>query len=164
MGRGRTVTQRIELTREGHARLQQTLEHEYGRLEEARRVVQEQMHANENESLGLAEAQRELLATQERIAEIEETLARAVLIEAPADGGGQARLGSVVVLLDEATGRELTLQLVSPPEASATAGQMPRVSTESPVGRALLGRAEGESFRVDLGKRQPTYRVVRITA
>ena len=159
------MTHRIELTREGHARLQQSLEHEYERLEEARRVVQEQMHANENESLGLADAQRELLTIESRIAEIEETLAQAVLIERQGDdGASQARLGSVVTLLDEATGRELKLQLVSPPEASATPGQMPRVSTESPVGRALLGRAAGETFQVDLGKRKPTYRVVSITA
>ncbi|PYE47926.1 GreA/GreB family elongation factor [Deinococcus yavapaiensis] len=158
------MTQRIELTQGGYARLQQTLEHEYRRLEEARRVVQEQMHANENESLGLAEAQRELLATQERITDIEETLSHAVLIEASADGASQARLGSVVVLLDVGSGRELRLQLVSPPEASALAGQMPRVSTESPVGRALLGRAMGEIFEVNLGKRQASYRVVSITA
>ncbi|SMB88891.1 GreA/GreB family elongation factor [Deinococcus hopiensis] len=159
------MTHKIELTREGFTRLQQNLEREYQRLEEARRVVQEQMHANENESMGLADAQRELVSIQDRIADIEETLAQAVLIEhKEGDGAGPARLGSVVTLLDEATGRELKLQLVSPPEASATPGQVPRVSTESPVGRALLGRTPGEIFEVDLGKRRPTYRVVSITA
>lgn len=160
---GSPVTQKIELTREGFGRLEQTLAQEYARLEEARRVVQEQMQANENENLGLADAQRELLAIETRISDLEDTLARAVVIAQAQVGEGRAVLGSVVTLLDVQTGRELCLQLVNPLEASASPGQRPRVSTESPVGRALLGRPVGETFTVNLGRRQPTYRILDVT-
>jgi len=157
------MTQKIELTPQGLARLQQTLAQEYGRLEEARRVVQEQMEANEQESLGLAEAQRTLLATQDRIADLEDNLARAVVIERVAVEEAGATLGAVVTLLDVDSGRELRLQLVNPLEASATAGELPRVSTESPVGRAVLGRRPGDTFTVDLGRRRMSYQVLSVT-
>ncbi|MBB5234410.1 GreA/GreB family elongation factor [Deinococcus budaensis] len=156
------MTQKIELTSGGLSRLQQTLTQEYARLEEARRVVQEQMEANEQESLGLAEAQRLLLATEDRIAELEDSLARAVVIERAALEQG-ASLGAVVTLLDTGTGRELRLQLVNPLEASATAGALPRVSTQSPVGRAVLGRRPGDTFTVDLGRRQASYQVLGVS-
>lgn len=157
------VTQKIELTPEGLSRLQQTLAHESERLEEVRRVVQEQMEANDQENQGLAEAQRILLATQGRIAEIEDSLARAVVLERVENGEGRAVLGSVVALLDAASGRELRLQLVNPLEASATAGELPRVSTDSPVGREMLGRRAGDAFTVNLGRRQAHYRVLSVS-
>ncbi|WP_019587562.1 GreA/GreB family elongation factor [Deinococcus apachensis] len=157
------MTQKIELTQNGFERLRRTLTHEYERLDEARRVVQEQMHANENENLGLEAAQRELMAIQDRIADIEDSLARAVIIERAGDGDDRAMLGAVVTLLDVETGRELRLQLVNPLEASAVAGELPRVSTESPVGRELLGRRVGETFTVNLGRRQANYRVQNVS-
>ncbi|BDP40704.1 transcription elongation factor [Deinococcus aetherius] len=154
----------LHLTPEGFQRLQRTLAHEYARLEEARRVVQEQMEANEQENQGLEAAQREVMATLARIAEIEDSLSRAVMIERAEVQDDRATLGAVVTLLDMDTGRELRLQLVSPPEASAIAGELPRISTESPVGRELLGRRVGETFAVNLGRREVTYRVVSVTS
>jgi transcription elongation factor GreA len=150
----------LHLTPDGFRRLQRTLAHEHARLEEARRVVQEQMAANEQENQGLEAAQRDVMATLARIADLEDTLARAVLIERPVGEDDRAILGAVVTLLDVDAGRELKLQLVNPPEASALAGELPRVSTESPVGRELLGRRVGETFTVELGRRQATYRVL----
>ncbi len=101
------------------------------------------MGANEQENQGLEAAQREVMATLARIAEIEDGLARAVPIERAEVQDDRAALGAVVTLLDLDTGRELRLHLVSPPEASAIVGEMPRISTESPVGRELPGRRVG---------------------
>lgn len=121
----------LHLTPDGFQRLQRTLGHEYARLEEARRVVQEQMEAGGQENQGLEAAQREVMATLDRIAELEDTLARVVVTQRPGGEDDRAALGAVVTLLDQDTGRELRLQLVSPAEASATVGELPRVSTET---------------------------------
>lgn len=154
------MTQKPVLTQAGFEALQRQLVREHHRLDEARRVAQEQMEANENESLGLEAAQRELMSIEQRIAELEDSLARAVIVgEALAD---RAVVGALVTLLEEAQGQELDVQLVSPLEASAATGQRALVSTESPVGRALLGREVGERFVVALGTRQVTYRVQRV--
>lgn len=69
----------------------------------------------------------------------------------------------MVTLLDTASGRELRLQLVNSLEVSATAGELPRVITESPVGRAVLGRRPSDTFTVDLGRRQVRYQVLGVS-
>lgn len=158
------LTQRIELTQDGLDRLRQTLEREYGRLEEARRVVQEQMGANENENQGLEAAQRHLMSIEDRIADIEDSLSRVVVIAPDAAHEQQVVLGAVVTLLDVDLGRELRLQLVNPLDASAVTGELPRVSTESPVGQALLGRQAGDTFTVNLGRRVANYRVQSVSS
>lgn len=156
------MTQPAPLTPEGLARLRHQLTQETERLEEARRVVREQMEANDQENQGLPEAQQRLLAVQARVDELEDLIARAVVIEPGVGEGDTIRLGSVVTLLDLEAGRHLTVQLVSPHEASAVPGERPRVSSESPVGRALLGRRVGETFTVDLGRRTVRYQVEEI--
>lgn len=156
------MTDPAPLTPEGLARLRHQLTQETERLEEARRVVREQMEANDQENQGLPEAQGRLLAVQTRVDELEDLIARAVVIEPGAGEGDAIRLGSVVTLLDLGTGRRLTVHLVSPPEASAVPGERPRVSSESPVGRALPGRRVGDEFTVDLGRRTVRYRVEEV--
>ncbi|MPY68214.1 transcription elongation factor [Deinococcus sp. SDU3-2] len=156
------MPQPVPLTPEGLARLRRQLTQETERLEETRRVVREQMGANDQENQGLPEAQGRLLALQTRVDELEDLLARAVPIR-PGGGPGDAiHLGSVVTLLDLGTNRRLTLQLVGPHEAAAVPGERPRVSSESPVGRALPGRRVGDTLTVDLGRRLVRYRVEEV--
>lgn len=149
----------VKLTRDGYARLERTLERERTRLDEARDVVREQLEANEAENLGLNEAQRQLMAVEARVEELEDALSRAEVIEADAQGADTVTLGSVVVLRNEAGGRETRAQLVAPAEASVTAGGMARISTDSPVGSRLLGRRVGERLSVPVGKGGVTYLV-----
>lgn len=158
------MTQPLPLTPEGLTRLQAALEREQARREEARRVVQEQMEANENESLDLVAAQEALGAVEARIEELEDQLSRAVVLAPGAAQDGRAALGSRVTLLNIGLGRELPLHLVSAAEAAAGPGadRVPLVSSESPVGRALLGRRVGDEFVVDLGRVQARYRVLKV--
>jgi transcription elongation factor GreB len=58
---------------------------------------------------------------------------------------GRAYFGAVVVVEDDA-GDERTYRLVGPDEADAPAGD---ISVEAPLGRALLGKAEGDAVRVE---------------
>ncbi|WP_027481708.1 GreA/GreB family elongation factor [Deinococcus pimensis] len=150
------------LTREGYERLQRALNQERQRLDDARLTVQEQLEANEQESLGLDEAQREVMVIEDRITNLEDILARAVIIEdeGPAD---HVRLGAIVTLREQAAGREMRVQLVSPAEATAAIDGLPRISSESPVGAALPMRKVGESFTVELGRRTVTYEVLSIS-
>ena len=54
-------------------------------------------------------------------------------------------LGSTVVVLDTKREEEVTYQLVTSEEADAANG---KISTTSPIGRALLGKEEGDTVRV----------------
>lgn len=97
----------------------------------------------------------EQAAVEGRIVVIEDMLARAELIDASAVlQSGVAQLGSTVVVKSD-DGREQTFQLVGPSEVDAIRG---KISSESPVGRALVGRRTGDEIEVAApnGKRRLT--------
>jgi transcription elongation factor GreA len=60
---------------------------------------------------------------------------------------------------DEETGREATWTLVGPTEADLSAG---RLSAESPVAKALIGRRAGDEFEVQTPRGVRRQRVVRL--
>lgn len=154
------MAREIKLTREGYERLQKTLANEQQRLAEATRILQEQLeNAADYEDSGLEDAKREKMNIEARIDELEDTLARAVVMDGASGDEGRASLGAIVVLIDENSKREMRVQLVSAPEASVLGGGLPKISDDSPVGTALLGRKAGESFVVNLGARQAKYKV-----
>ena len=78
------------------------------------------------------------------IVEIENKLKYAVIIK---DGAkkGVVSLGSKVDILDNDEGELLTYEIVGTTEADVESG---RISNESPIGNALLGRKAGETFSV----------------
>ncbi|MFD2608538.1 GreA/GreB family elongation factor [Deinococcus taklimakanensis] len=152
----------VRLTREGFERLQKTMEQEQERLAEATRILQEQMETSaDTEDTGLEDAKREKMAIEARIDELEDTLARATIIEdGEGSAGGRVELGSVVVLANETTKKDMKVQVVSAPEAAVLGGSLPRISEDSPVGKELMGRKKGEAFVVNLESgKQVKYKV-----
>jgi transcription elongation factor GreA len=81
-----------------------------------------------------------------RIRELEAML-RHVIVAGELDGttSGAARIGSSIVLANLATGAKMTYQLVNAAEARPGTG---RLSIESPVGQAVLGRRPGDEVSV----------------
>jgi transcription elongation factor GreA len=79
------------------------------------------------------------------IVEIETKLKYAVIIKDDAAKKGIVSLGSKVDLVDEETGEKMTCEIVGTTEADV---EMGRISNESPVGNALLGRKEGDNVKV----------------
>ena len=155
-----TTTKQVKLTREGYERLEQTLAHEQQRLTEATRILQEQMeNSTDAEDTGLEEAKREKRMVEARIEELEDTLARATVIEG-AENSGVVGLGATVDLSNDTAKREMTVKVVSAAEAVVRVGDIPRISEDSPVGQQLMGRREGEAFVVNLeGGKQVKYKV-----
>ncbi len=158
------MTREVKLTRDGFERVQKAIEAEQTRLVEATRILQEQMESSDDyDDTGLEDAKREKLAIEQRIDELEETLARAVIVEAP-DKGKTVTLGSVVQLKEEKTGKEMEVMLVSGAEASIYGSSVRKVSDDSPLGKLLEGKKKGDVFVVDLDTRQLKYKVLSIAA
>lgn len=156
------MAREVKLTKAGYERLQLELAEEKKRLEEATRILQEQMESFEDyEDSGLEEAKREKAQIEARVDALEDILHRAVIIESAE--GDKITLGSVVVVQDEKTGESLTLQIVAPAEATVLEEPM-RVSDESPLGKALLGRKEGDKVRVDTPSGKRRYRILSVGA
>ncbi|MFC5847970.1 GreA/GreB family elongation factor [Deinococcus petrolearius] len=158
------MPEEIQMTPEGHRRLEETLHKERARRDEAVTTMsQTRDEENSLEDLGMQAGQPDLPGMEARILELEDALERAVIVDTPPAGAGEVVLGAVVVLHDQTHDRELKVQLVSGVEVSALAGGPAQVSDDSPVGRALLGRRAGESFEVELPGGTVQYGVREIT-
>ncbi len=80
-----------------------------------------------------------------RLNQLKRRLSEMSLIDFSKIPHGKVGLGSTVVVLDSRREEEITYKLVTSEEADAANG---KISTTSPIGRALLGKEEGDVVRV----------------
>ena len=80
-----------------------------------------------------------------RLGQLQHRLAEMSMVDFSKIPHGKVGLGSTVVVLDAKRDEEITYYLVTSEEADAANG---RISTTSPIGRALLGKEEGDVGRV----------------
>jgi transcription elongation factor GreA len=113
------------------------------------------------ENADYAAAREEQSFLEGRIAAIEGTLRGATVIEA-ADTSveGVVSLGATVTIEDELGGHS-TFRIVGSAEADPAAG---RISNVSPVGRALLGHAAGETVEIAAPRGAVHYRIVDVSS
>ena len=81
-----------------------------------------------------------------RIAEIEEILTYAVIIEDDNEANGRVGLGCTITVKDLATGEVVDYRITGSQEANPMENKL---SDDSPFGRAAVGKAVGESFMVN---------------
>jgi transcription elongation factor GreA len=96
-----------------------------------------------------------------RIAQLEQTIRTARVIESPGadeSAAGRIALGSTVTVEDD-SGAQLTFRLVGSAEADPANG---RISNVSPIGRALLGRSAGETVEIAAPRGAVSYRVISV--
>jgi transcription elongation factor GreA len=134
----------IPITAAGRSALEAELEElvRLKRPEVVARIAHTREQGDLRENAGYHQAREDQSLIEGRIREIEETLRRAVVIDVNADAE-VVELGCRVTVRDEFG--ESTLHLVGPTETNAAAG---RISTGSPVGKALLGHRAGDRVRV----------------
>ena len=94
-----------------------------------------------------------------RIREIEAAIRHAVVIEGPVVTDGRATLGSMVTVVEEGYDDEETYHIVGPLEADPTKG---KISNESPLGLALMGRVVGDTVTVEAPVGVIEFRIVKI--
>lgn len=154
------MAEEVQMTAEGYQHLQETLDKERQRRDDAvAQVAATRDETSDLEDRNLETSQIDLPGLEARVLELEDVLARAVIVEPAPGQTGKVALGSLVVLHDEAHDRELQVRLVSAVEVDALAEGATQVSEDSPVGQALLGRGMGDTFEVDLGPNQARYTV-----
>jgi len=155
------MARQVRVTREGYERLQSTLEREYRRLEEATRILRELTGSSDDyDDSGLEEAKREKARIEQRIDNLEDQLNRAEIIEGYEKD--RVDLGAVVTLQDTSSKEAFEVQIVSPVEAGVLEGDIPKVSDESPIGRAVMGRKPGETVAVTINDRTTKYTLMSI--
>lgn len=155
------MARQVRLTQQGYDRLKAQLEQEYARLEEATRILRELTGSSDDyDDSGLEDAKREKARIEMRIDNLEDQLNRAEIIEAQEHD--RVDLGAVVMLQDNGSREAFEIQIVSPIEAGVLEGDIPKVSDESPLGKAVMGREVGETIEVVINNRKTEYTLMSI--
>jgi len=102
-------------------------------------------------------ARQEQERNEVRIFEIENILRNAEVITAPKNDG-EVRIGATVKLKSE-SGKLKEFQVVGTVEADPLSG---KISDESPIGQALLGKKEGEAIEIKTPTETTSYKIVEI--
>ena len=94
-----------------------------------------------------------------RIAELEDLIGRAEVIDVSKMGGDTIKFGATVRLEDEDSGEEKHYQIVGDQEADVASG---KISISSPIARALIGKEEGDSVEVTAPGGARSYEVLAV--
>ena len=136
-----------------------TLEGE-GRREIAERIKTAREWGDLKENSEYHDAKNDQAHLETRIARLREKIADAVIVaDEEHTPGGVVSFGSTVVISDQ-DGAEQTWRIVSSHDASPKDG---RLSAESPVAVALLGRAEGDEMSVTLPKGSRRLKILSVS-
>jgi transcription elongation factor GreA len=137
----------VILTPEGLQKLKDELEHlqTAKRREVAERIKEAREFGDISENSEYDDAKNEQAMLEQRIAQLEERLRSASVIDASELSTDVVRVGSAVDVQDDA-GKKQTFTIVG----SAEAKPPERLSNESPVGKALIGHKKGDVVEVAL--------------
>ena len=94
-----------------------------------------------------------------RIAEIEDRIARAQLIDVSRLSGDQVKFGATVSLVDEDTEEQARYQIVGEHEADVRSG---KISIASPIARAMIGKEKGDVVEVNAPGGVRAYEILNI--
>jgi transcription elongation factor GreA len=148
------------LTRQGYTQL----EAEIAKLKKRRLEVIEEIRLaaadkDFRENAPLDAAREEKGHLEGRIMELEETLKSATIIDETKKTGPKVSVGDSVILIDPASGEELSYTVVSPREVDPVRG---RISSNSPIGKAVIGCAQGETVEITAPLGKLCYQVKQI--
>ena len=139
----------VLLTPEGLDKLKDEIEHlsTIKRREVAERIKEAREFGDISENSEYDDAKNEQAMLEARIASLEEKLRSASVIDAAQLDSNVVRVGSLVSVKDEGSGKSLKYTIVGSTEANPSEN---RLSNESPVGKGLLGRKKGDTAKVQL--------------
>ena len=152
---------RVYLTKEGYEKLRSELE----RLEREERpiVIEAISRAREfgdlSENAEYAAAKERQMHLEKRIAGIHEKLTRSEIIDEAQIPKDKAYLGATVTLKETSSGNEVAYMLVSTDESDFSQN---KISTESPVGKAMLGKKVGDKVVATVPAGKLSYEILSI--
>ena len=143
------MAREIPITKEGLKKLEAEVDElsTSRRREVAQRIKEAREFGDITENSEYDDAKNEQALLEQRIMQLEERLRRAVVINSKDVDTGSVSVGVIVHVKDQKTGDSRKFQIVGPAEANPTEQKL---SNESPIGRALLGRKRNDVVAVDV--------------
>jgi transcription elongation factor GreA len=153
--------EKVPMTAPGYLALEQELKHrqqvERPRIIQA--IAEARSHGDLSENAEYHSAKESQSLNEGRIAELEDKISRAEVIDVSKLGGDTIKFGATVTLIDEDTEEEKKYQIVGETEADVKSG---RVSITSPIARALIGKKVGDTVEVNAPGGGKSYEVLGI--
>ena len=150
------MKKQYHLTTDGKAELEKELsELKNRRTEIAEKIANARDYGDLSENAEYDAAREEQAQLESRVSELEEILQNADIIKV-SKSNGSIQVGSTV---DLKNGKNVTYQIVGPVEADPLEG---KISNESPIGSALMGKKVGDKVTIKTPKADVTYEVVAI--
>ncbi len=152
---------KIPMTAEGYAALESELKHcqQVERPRIIQQITDARTHGDLSENAEYHAAKEAQSINEGRIAELEDKLARADIIDVSKLSGDTVTFGATVTLIDEDTDEKKVWQIVGEPEADAKKG---KISVTSPLAKALIGKTKGTSVEVNTPGGAKAYAVKKI--
>lgn len=122
-------------------------------------ISEARKHGDLSENAEYHAAKEQQGLNEARVAELEDALARADVIDVTKLSGKNVTFGAVVEIVDEDTEDEVTYQIVGDNEASVKDG---KISISSPIARALIGKTEGDSVEVATPGGGKSYEILKV--
>ena len=149
------------MTAEGYAALDQELKRL--KTEERPTVIQAiaeaRSHGDLSENAEYHAAKDRQSFIEGRLAELEDKIARAQIIDVSKLSGKQVKFGATVNLLDEDSGDKSKYKIVGEDESDVQGG---KISITSPIARALIGKEEGDVVEVMAPGGPKSYEIVKV--
>ena len=152
---------KIPMTMEGFLRLEAELKHLKSTERPAviRAIAEARDHGDLSENAEYHSARERQSFIEGRVAELEDKIARAEVIDVSKLSGEQVTFGATVTIADEDTDEKLTYQIVGQDEADIKEG---RLSIGAPLARALIGKSVGDSAEVTTPGGAKSYEIVSV--
>jgi len=156
------LAESVYLTRERLVEIEQELRElkTNGRKTVAQKIAEARGHGDLSENAEYDAAKEEQQHLELKISRLERTLARATIIEAKDLPNDKIYILSRVKLVDLKTKEECEYLLVSPEESDFEAN---KISVTSPIGKALLGRATGDTVEIKVPAGILNYRILDVS-
>jgi transcription elongation factor GreA len=153
---------KLPMTAAGHSALEDELKQRI-RVERPRLVqriqeaIADDSNLAENSEYHAARTEQEI--NEARIADLEDKLARSEVIDVSKLFGDIIKFGATVTLIDEDTNEKRIWQIVGEPEADVKKG---KISVNSPIARALIGKSKGTTVEVDAPGGAKVYKIRQV--
>ena len=155
------MIEKVPMTSLGHAALETELKQRQSvnRPRIIEHIAEARSHGDLSENAEYHAAKEEQSHNEGRIAELEDKLARADIIDISKLSGDTVKFGATVTLIDEDTEKKTVWQLVGEVEADAKKG---RISITSPLARALIGKKKGATVEVVAPGGAKAYEITKV--
>ncbi|MGF7159839.1 transcription elongation factor GreA [Rhodoligotrophos appendicifer] len=153
---------KVPMTANGHAALLDEVKH-LKTVERPRIIlaIQEaRAHGDLSENAEYHAAKEQQAYMEARVAELEDKLSRAEIIDVSKLSGDTVKFGAIVTVVDEDTDEEAAYQIVGEFEADVKQG---RISITSPIARALIGKGVGDTVEVNTPGGGKSYEILKVS-